>query len=53
MGDGWSHSAARGALRELGRAGNRIIASALVALAMLEIVWLSFGFHLLSVRLIY
>jgi len=29
------------------------IASALVALAMLEIAWLSFGFHLLSVKLIY
>jgi len=31
----------------------QVIAGVLVALAMLETVWLSFGFHLLSARLIY
>jgi hypothetical protein len=32
---------------------SRVTASILVTLAMLEIVWLSLGFHLLSLRLIY
>jgi CubicO group peptidase (beta-lactamase class C family) len=47
--------ATRGALQVIrGRPGwRKTIASILVMLAMLEIVWLSLGFHLLSVKLIY
>ena len=36
-----------------GRGPVAVSGAALVALAMLETVWLSFGFHLLSLRLIY
>ena len=36
-----------------GRGRLAVAGAVLVALAMLETVWLSFGFHLLSVRLIY